>query len=140
MFLFSGATKAARPISEAGVKFHPKSPNRSAPPDLRSEACLAAGGPFDQRYPGNRERHIAAVKKLIGSGPPLDSGVIFAMFSPPWHRGVDMGEATLLRAAHVPGSSLSRSGPLRAGAVVQAAAQQKPKLFDQVRDAIRTRH
>ena len=51
-----------------------------------------------------------------------------------------MSEARLLRVVPVTGSSLSRAGPLRAGAIVPVAAQQKPKLLDQVRDAIRTRH
>ena len=51
-----------------------------------------------------------------------------------------MGEARLLRVVPVVGGSLLRHGPLRAAGVVPAAAQQKPKLLDQVRDAIRTRH
>jgi len=50
-----------------------------------------------------------------------------------------MSEARLLRVVPVTGSVLSRPGPLRAGAVVPVAAQQKPKLLDQVRDAIRVR-
>jgi len=48
-----------------------------------------------------------------------------------------MGEARLLRIVPVTGSTLARPGPLRVGAVVPA---QKPRLLDQVRDAIRTRH
>jgi integron integrase len=40
----------------------------------------------------------------------------------------------------VPLLTLLRHGPLRVGAVVPAAARHKPKLLDQVRDAIRTRH
>jgi len=51
-----------------------------------------------------------------------------------------MSEARLLRVVPVTGSTLARPGPLRAGAVVPAAAQHKAKLLDQVRDAIRTRH
>ena len=51
-----------------------------------------------------------------------------------------MSEARLLRVVPVTGSTLARPGPLRAGAVVPAAAQHKPKLLEQVRDAIRTRH
>jgi integron integrase len=50
-----------------------------------------------------------------------------------------MSEARLLRVVPVIGSD-ARTGRLRAGACVQAVAQQKPKLLDQVRDAIRTRH
>jgi hypothetical protein len=51
-----------------------------------------------------------------------------------------MSEARLLHVVPVTGSPFSRYGPLRAAAAVQAAAQQKPKLLDQVRDAIRMRH
>jgi hypothetical protein len=51
-----------------------------------------------------------------------------------------MSEARLLRVVPVTGSFPARPGPLRAGAVVPAAAQHKPKLLEQVRDAIRTRH
>ena len=51
-----------------------------------------------------------------------------------------MGEVRLLRIVPVTGSTLARPGPLRACAVVPAAAEHKPKLLDQVRDAIRTRH
>jgi hypothetical protein len=52
----------------------------------------------------------------------------------------DMSQARLLRLVPVTGSALARPGALRASAVVPAAAQQKPKLRDQVRDAIRTGH
>jgi integrase len=51
-----------------------------------------------------------------------------------------MGEARLLRIVPVTGRTLARPGPLRAGAVGPAEAQHKPKLLDQVRDAIRMRH
>ena len=51
-----------------------------------------------------------------------------------------MSEARLLRVVPVTGSFPARLGPLRAGTLVPAPAQQKPKLLDQVRDAIRTRH
>jgi hypothetical protein len=51
-----------------------------------------------------------------------------------------MSEARLLSVVPVVGGSLLRRGPLRAGAVVPGAFQHKPKLLDQVRDAIRTRH
>jgi integron integrase len=50
-----------------------------------------------------------------------------------------MSEARLLRVVPVTGSTLARPGPLRAGALAPAA-QHRPKLLDQVRDAIRTRH
>ena len=50
-----------------------------------------------------------------------------------------MSEPRLLRVVPVTGGVLSRPGPLRAGALTPVA-QQKPKLLDQVRDAIRTRH
>jgi len=51
-----------------------------------------------------------------------------------------MSEGRLLRVVPVTGSVPARAGPLRAGALVRAPAQQRPKLLDQVRDAIRTRH
>jgi integron integrase len=51
-----------------------------------------------------------------------------------------MSEPRLLRLVPVTGGPLARPGPLRAGAVVAATAGHKPKLLDQVRDAIRTRH
>jgi hypothetical protein len=50
-----------------------------------------------------------------------------------------MGEARLLRVVPFTASAPVRVGPLRAAAVMPAA-QHKPKLLDQVRDAIRTRH
>ena len=50
-----------------------------------------------------------------------------------------MSEATLLRVVPVTGSSPLRYGPLRAGAALQPAVP-RPRLLDQVRDAIRTRH
>ena len=49
-----------------------------------------------------------------------------------------MGEATLLRIVPVTGRSPLQHSPLRAGSVAPAAS--RPKLLDQVRDAIRTRH
>jgi len=48
-----------------------------------------------------------------------------------------MGEDRLLRVVPVTGGSFSRHGPSRAGVLAPAA---RPKLLDQVRDAIRTRH
>jgi integron integrase len=51
-----------------------------------------------------------------------------------------MSEARLLRIVPVTDILAGRVDPLRAGAAVPAGAQQKPKLLDQVRDAIRTRH
>jgi integron integrase len=51
-----------------------------------------------------------------------------------------MGEVRLLRVVPVTDIPSARVGPLRAGAVVPAAAQHKAKLLDQVHDAIRTRH
>jgi len=51
-----------------------------------------------------------------------------------------MSEARLLRVVPVTGSFPARLGPLRAGTLVPPPAQEKPKLLDQVRDAIRTRH
>jgi len=50
-----------------------------------------------------------------------------------------MDQATLLRVGPVTERSHWRHGPLQAGAVMQTAAP-RPKLLDQVRDAIRTRH
>jgi hypothetical protein len=51
-----------------------------------------------------------------------------------------MGEATLSGAVPLSGGgSPLRHGPLRAGVVLQPAAP-RPKLLDQVRNAIRTRH
>jgi integron integrase len=50
-----------------------------------------------------------------------------------------MSEGRLLHVVPITGSVPARHGPLRAAGVV-LAAQQKPKLLDQVRDAIRTRH
>lgn len=50
-----------------------------------------------------------------------------------------MAEATLLRVVPLTRSSPSRHGPLWAGAIAPAAAT-RPRLLDQVRDAIRTRH
>jgi integron integrase len=50
-----------------------------------------------------------------------------------------MSEARLLRVVPVTESAPVRLRPLRAAAVMPAA-QQKPKLLDQVRDTIRTRH
>jgi integron integrase len=50
-----------------------------------------------------------------------------------------MSEGRLLRVVPVTGIPSARVGPLRAGALAPAA-QHKPKLLDQVRDAIRTRH
>jgi len=50
-----------------------------------------------------------------------------------------MAQATLLRVVPSTASSPSRHGPLRAGAIAPAAAA-RPKLLDQVREAIRTRH
>jgi integron integrase len=51
-----------------------------------------------------------------------------------------MSEARLLRVVPFTERVAVPPGPLRAGAIVAAAAQQKPKLLDQVRGAIRTRH
>ena len=50
-----------------------------------------------------------------------------------------MGEATLLRVVPLIGSVPLRHNPLRAGAALQTAVP-RPRLLDQVRDAIRTRH
>ena len=49
-----------------------------------------------------------------------------------------MADATAFRVVVETPATLARRGPLRAGAAVPAAP--KPKLLDQVRDAIRTRH
>jgi len=51
-----------------------------------------------------------------------------------------MADATAIRAVVEPSATHERHGPLRAGAVAPATAAPKPKLLDQVRDAIRTRH
>jgi integrase-like protein len=51
-----------------------------------------------------------------------------------------MTDATAIRAVVETPATQTRHGPLRAGAVVPAACAPKPKLLDQVRDAIRTRH
>ena len=50
-----------------------------------------------------------------------------------------MSEARLLRVVPVSGIAFARGAPLRAGALAPVV-QAKPKLLDQVRDAIRTRH
>jgi site-specific recombinase XerD len=50
-----------------------------------------------------------------------------------------MSEAGLLRVVSVTDSPFTRGGPLRAGAPT-LVGQARPKLLDQVRDAIRTRH
>ena len=50
-----------------------------------------------------------------------------------------MADATAIRAVAETPATQARHGPLRAGAVVPAAPAPKPKLLDQVRDAIRTR-
>jgi len=50
-----------------------------------------------------------------------------------------MYAASLRRILSAAGGSPSRHGPLRAGAIAPAAAA-RPKLLDQVREAIRTRH
>ena len=50
-----------------------------------------------------------------------------------------MDQATLLRVGPVTERSPWRHGLLQPGAVLQAAPP-RPKLLDQVRDAIRTRH
>jgi integrase len=51
-----------------------------------------------------------------------------------------MTDATSIRAVVETPATQARHGPLRAGAAASAAPAPKPKLLDQVRDAIRTRH
>lgn len=51
-----------------------------------------------------------------------------------------MTDATAIRAVAGTPATQARHGPLRAAAVVAAAPAPKPKLLDEVRDAIRTRH
>jgi len=51
-----------------------------------------------------------------------------------------MTRTTARRAVAETSAPEARPGPLRTGAVVTAAPAAKPKLLDQVRDAIRTRH
>ncbi|HXQ24021.1 MAG TPA: phage integrase N-terminal SAM-like domain-containing protein, partial [Candidatus Acidoferrales bacterium] len=51
-----------------------------------------------------------------------------------------MGDAAVSRPVLQTSNTTVRYGPLRAGAVVPAAPAAQPKLLDQVRDAIRTRH
>ena len=51
-----------------------------------------------------------------------------------------MTDTTAIRAVVDTPATQARHGPLRAGAAVPGAPAPKPKLLDQVRDAIRTRH
>lgn len=51
-----------------------------------------------------------------------------------------MADIMAIRAVVETPGTPSRHGPLRAGAAAQAAPALKPRLLDQVRDAIRTRH
>ena len=51
-----------------------------------------------------------------------------------------MTDASVMRAVVDSEATPLRHGPLRAGTVVPAVPAPKPKLLDQVRDAIRTRH